>query len=180
MMAVELVGPPEDRRFARMLGRALAGQPALWLEGGGLTAPEAPPALAVLDLPAPCPVRGAPVFLVIKDSLRRFEGLELPPCGGAAVASDHAAALELLARSGSPAVTCGLSARDTLTLTSIAEGGAVIALQRSLPTWDGGRAEPMELPVCGPCGPAERYPLLCCAAVLAFCGLLPGPGRLDL
>ncbi|MEI3306063.1 MAG: hypothetical protein V8R40_08605 [Dysosmobacter sp.] len=55
-------------------------------------------------------------------------------------------------------ISCGLSARDSLTLSSLTE--PVLCIQRPLPRPDGGRVEPQEflLPVLP--GPAELLPLL--------------------
>lgn len=55
--------------------------------------------------------------------------------------------IPLVASTGLPAVTCGLSARDTITLSSIGSESAVIDLQRSINCFNGSIAEPQEIPV---------------------------------
>lgn len=56
-------------------------------------------------------------------------------------------------------VTCGLSPRDSLTLSSLAE--PVLCVQRALPRPDGGTIEPQEFPLPALPGPAaELLPLL--------------------
>lgn len=49
------------------------------------------------------------------------------------------------------AVSCGLSSRDSLTFSSLGDGGAVVCVQRALVRPDGGQVEPQELPL----GPLE-------------------------
>ena len=56
-------------------------------------------------------------------------------------------------------VTCGLSPRDSMTLSSLAE--PVLCVQRALPRPDGGTVEPQEFPLPALPGPAaELLPLL--------------------
>jgi len=45
-----------------------------------------------------------------------------------------------------PAITCGLSARDTVTLSSISVDGAVVNLQRGMTGFYGDEIEPQEIP----------------------------------
>jgi hypothetical protein len=52
-------------------------------------------------------------------------------------------------------VSCGLSARDSLTFSSMGEGEAVACVQRILYRPDGETVEPQELPLPCPGNPAE-------------------------
>lgn len=52
-------------------------------------------------------------------------------------------------------VSCGLSPRDSLTLSSIGDQNAVVCVQRALLRPDGAQVEPQELPVSRPGGSAE-------------------------
>ena len=173
MNVVEIIGGEEDRRIMQALRRSIGSRlPVGWLEQRRWSLPQQEPALLVADLAHPCGVDGAKPLILLKERLDDFQTLRLPSCLGIVVASDNLAALQFLAESRLPAITCGLSPHDTLTLTIITEETAVAALQRSLPCWDGTSADPMELPV-EMSAPVDRYSLLCCAAVLGVSGLLP-------
>lgn len=50
----------------------------------------------------------------------------------AVICSHHRESVELLARHGIQAVTCGLSPRDTVTFSSLEPGRGTVALQRPL------------------------------------------------
>ena len=72
-------------------------------------------------------------------------------------------------------VDCGLSLRDTLTLSSVTETSAVISLQRPVARLDGSLVEPVEFPL----RLGKRwspYHLLCCGGALLLAG---GPKALE-
>lgn len=52
-------------------------------------------------------------------------------------------------------VSCGLSPRDSLTLSSMGEEGTVVCVQRALLRPDGGEVEPQELPLGRTASPPE-------------------------
>lgn len=77
--------------------------------------------------------------------------------------------LPLVASTKLPAITCGLSAKDTLTLSSIGTDNAVIDLQRSVTCFDGSVAEPQEIPVrLG--GSADSFALMAAASICILSG----------
>ena len=55
--------------------------------------------------------------------------------------------IEYISETKLPAVTCGLCAKDTITLSSIERDRAVINLQRCVTCFNGSVAEPQEIPV---------------------------------
>ena len=72
------------------------------------------------------------------------------PAGMNAVAvvdSGNPQLMELVRETKLPAITCGLSPRDTLTLTSFGEDSAMLGLQRLVTCFDGTVAEPQEIPL---------------------------------
>ncbi|MCI8360775.1 MAG: hypothetical protein HFE86_05490 [Clostridiales bacterium] len=92
------------------------------------------------------------------------------PAGFVAVApSDAPAALRMLERQGAPAVACGMSAADTVTLSSIHEGRAVVCLQRVLTTLSGEKVEPGDYPI-GLAAPISPYGLMAGIAILLLAG----------
>lgn len=172
MISIVVAGPAADRRISGLLPRVLDPHgPLLCVTPRGLTVPREPPRFLIWDVKYPYQMEGSPILLVIKESFQDFTGLPLPRCRAVVVGSDNAPALDFLAGSGLQAITCGLSSRDTFTLTSMSVTGAVVALQRNLTAWDGTSMEPAEFPVHLP-APTDSHSLLCCAATLAFAGLL--------
>lgn len=77
--------------------------------------------------------------------------------------------LEQVSQTMLPAITCGLSVKDTLTLSSIRADGVVVTLQRSLHCFDGSVAEPQEIPI-RIRAPVDNFTLLSTAAVLILTG----------
>ncbi|WP_312645180.1 hypothetical protein [Hydrogenoanaerobacterium sp.] len=81
------------------------------------------------------------------------------------VQSDNLAAAQALSEWQIPVISCGMSVTDTLTLSSISPDGAVICLQRSIPTLLGTVIEPFEVPI-KLSRPFDSYALMCIVAVL--------------
>ena len=75
---------------------------------------------------------------------RGCETLERADCGILLVPGDQAERALVRVRAET-VVTCGLSQRDSLTLSSLAE--PVVCVQRALPRPEGGTVEPQEFPL---------------------------------
>lgn len=82
---------------------------------------------------------------------------DVQPCPGDFLATKHMIAvvdasgkpplLHMVKETGLPTITCGLSACDTITLSSHCSDSAVITLQRTIQRFDGRNVDPQELPV---------------------------------
>lgn len=93
----------------------------------------------------------------------------LLPGSPALFSGQNEASARFVGREGLLPVDCGLSLRDTLTLSSVTETSAVISLQRPVERLDGGMVEPVELPL----ALTRRwmpFPLLCCCGALLLAG----------
>lgn len=77
--------------------------------------------------------------------------------------------LEMIGQTMLPAITCGLSSRDTMTLSSIGQDSAVITLQRSICCFDGEMVEAQEIPL-QLTSPMDNFTLMAAAAVLIATG----------
>ena len=77
--------------------------------------------------------------------------------------------LEYISATKLPAITCGLFAKDTITLSSIERDGAVINLQRSVVCFNGETVEPQEIPVRFE-RPVNSYLLMAYAAIFILTG----------
>lgn len=58
--------------------------------------------------------------------------------------TENEAAARMLLHTGTTALTCGLTARDTLTLSSISDTAPVVTIQRAITTFDGHTLEPVK------------------------------------
>lgn len=79
---------------------------------------------------------------------------------------------------GLKCVSCGTAAYDTVTVSSIAKGSAMLTVQRELDTVYGGVIEPCEIPV--KFSGCDLYKALLCAAVVLVCGGVPERGEVEL
>ncbi|MDR2931747.1 MAG: hypothetical protein LBV27_01440 [Oscillospiraceae bacterium] len=103
--------------------------------------------LIVTDIDSFDSIQSDDTIIIFKDPV----DIDIGPAGDhkavAVVDSCNEKLLPLVASTRLPAITCGLSAKDTLTLSSMRLDSAVINLQRSVTCFDGSVAEPQEIPV---------------------------------
>ena len=109
---------------------------------------------------------------VLPPEARPFARWRVPPGFVAVAPSDNPTALRTLERQGPQAVTCGMSASDTVTLSSLDENRPVVSLQRNLRTLSGEQAEPGEYPV-RLAAPISPYGLMAAVSILLLAGLDP-------
>lgn len=82
---------------------------------------------------------------VFADNTEAFGGLRLPHCTHGVCDEGNIFALKVIKSCGAQLITCGMSAKSTVTASSITQSHALIALQRSLGPYTG--AVPAELSV---------------------------------
>lgn len=129
----------------------------------------------VLSFGAAGPFRAGETIAVLSDLLAAPpEEVQLPEGCPAILSGDNQAAVEFARRHRLLPLDCGLSLRDTLTLSSRTDNSVVIALQRPVKRLDGTTLEPVEIPL-SLTQKWAPYPLLCCAGVLL---LADGPSAL--
>lgn len=109
--------------------------------------------------------------VILSDLLERVPEIPpgLPPGCPAILSGQNQAAVRFAGETGLAPLDCGLSLRDTLTLSSRTESSAMVSLQRPIVRLDGVAAEPVDLPL-ALTRPWEPYHLLCCAGVLLLAG----------
>lgn len=108
------------------------------------------------------------VIYVLKDA-QEDEDFTPSPHAVAVVHSQDESSLRFCAQHHLRTLTCGLSSKDTLTLSSVTAESAVICLQREIGTLHGEVLEPYEIPV-KLRRRIDRMELLSLAAVLLLCG----------
>ncbi len=109
---------------------------------------------------------GVCVFAEVQGPFARWR---VPPGFVAVAHSADRSALRLLEKQGTPAVTCGMSAADTITLSSFQDDGAVVSLQRGMVDLQGERIEPGDYPV-RLAAPISNYGLMAALSVLLLAG----------
>jgi len=132
-------------------------------------APAAPSGLMVLDAAAFDTVACDDMVILYKDPVAFSPRLTPGRQTLAVVDSCDGAVMRQVSETKLPAITCGLSSRDTITLSSIDVDSAVINLQRSVTCFDGSVLEPQEIPV--RLGAAiDNYALMALACVFILNG----------
>lgn len=123
----------------------------------------------------PGPLPPGRTVVVLDDRLASLPGrVDIPARCPAILSGQCQAAVQYAQRAGLLPLDCGLSLRDTLTLSSSTESSAVVSLQRPVARLDGEMVEPVEVPL-ALTRRWEPFPLLCCAGALLLAG---GPAAL--
>ncbi len=91
------------------------------------------------------------------------------------VESTNTAALCALMSSSHTAICCGLSARDTFSVSSLRDQEAVVSVQRQLTALDGRPIEPGDIPI-HLSRAQSAYSIMACCAILLFSGQDPEHG----
>ncbi len=113
--------------------------------------------------------------LLFKGSCMAKERLRVPEGVRCVADSGNRSAMRLLQEAGAPAITCGTSARDTLSAASLEYGRAVLSLQRSIVTLGGKLLEPHDFGV-GVAGGSLSREILPVSLVLLLSGIDSGEG----
>lgn len=135
----------------------------------------------IVESSRPVHVKSDYGIVVFLDGIDSFEDFSIPKGFIAVTHSSNTKALSLLAGKPVTAISCGMAATDTITLSSIREDSAVISLQRVLTTIYGNEVEPGDFPVSVMLKenrnlPYSDYGLMAAATVLLLAGRLPEDG----
>lgn len=126
---------------------------------------------AIDSVTAPVPPIGQEenLILLFQDSFDSSDGFpffHLPEHTVAIANAQNVEVLQKLEGTVIQTIPCGLSSRDTFTLASSTEESLVVALQRSIVSFQGEMVEPMEFPVHNPeLLKLSRYGLMAFCAV---------------
>ena len=167
MHFVVLYGDRDDL----FLGKALAC--ALQKYGGAVRlsagraegAIDPAPEYLIAEYDTPPRLRVERGLFVFKHKVSCTAPVELPAGFTAVAHSGSPSSLALLKHAACPAVVCGMSSRDTVTLSGLQEPSAAVSVQRQIVDCMGGVIEAQEIPV-SLSSPLEGYPLLAACAVL--------------
>lgn len=167
MHFIVLYGDRDDGALGKALFRALGQQDiALHLSSGraeGTLTP--PPRYLITEYETPPRLNVGRGIFVFKDKVSCPMPVKVPKGFIAVAHSASAESLTLLQQAGCPAVVCGMSSRDTVTLSGLQEPSAAVSLQRKIVDLQGNAIEAQEIPV-KLSSPLEGYPLLAACAVL--------------
>ncbi len=109
---------------------------------------------------------------VFAGNTEAFGGLRLPHCTHGVCEEGNISALKVIKSCGAQLITCGMSAKSTVTASSITQSHALIALQRSLGPYTGHAAVPAELSVSLSRG-YTPFAVTAATAVLLLGGIAP-------
>lgn len=125
--------------------------------------------LKLLDFTCPFIMKNEASVFVFKNGAVSFGGIKLPSSYIPVFESSNRGAVHMLAHTGCPVVTCGMSPRDTLSFSSNAFPTALVSVQRDIRTTNGRIIEPADFPVLLT-GKASEYSVLAACATLLLMG----------
>ncbi len=170
MTNIILLGKKSDKRISNLFCRALSQKCRIVDTQSSSVIPELKGADFVLWHSANLrQVKAKNAVLLFKNTTIPAPDLQFSPGTVAVVDSQNEAVVDAVAKSRMKALTCGLYAHDTLTLSSLTRDSAQISLQRTIEAFSGAAAEPFESPV-RLTKERERYHILCICAVLLLSG----------
>ena len=116
-------------------------------------------------------------IVVFKQGISVFQkGIDIPQDYIAVVDPENEEAIAMLKKNSMRTVTCGMSAKDTITYSSIDPECAIVSLQRELKTVGGEDLDPGEFPIKA-LSCKKDFALLAAVAVLLLSGIkLPDGG----
>ncbi len=177
MTDILLCGKRSDQSIAKALLPALAAyggvryvQPELLRKIGGEDA-----RFLVCDCEKIPRVEGGGGILFFKNSFDSETPIVIPDGFLCAFEPQNQRAAALLRAAGTAAVTCGMCAKDTLSISSLDYGAAALSLQRSISTVSGEVMEPRDITVELHTQVSPRQMLAVCM-VLLMAGMDPSHG----
>ncbi|MDR2655900.1 MAG: hypothetical protein LBC56_07545 [Oscillospiraceae bacterium] len=175
-------GDKKENLFSKNLARALALLGKTVLINDAVTELGAENAagteFVIFDTDNISAINSSSAIVAVKDrtdeSFANWKGLASPLL----INSENTNGLSLLVNHEIAAITCGLSTKDSITLSSCAEGRAVISVQRFIKKLNGEIFEPMEYPLA--LGGIPIYHSLALFGILLLCGIEQEFGRPEL
>jgi len=170
LTCVLIAAQREEKAFWEDTRRVLCeNYSTLIVQNQSLFTPATPPELIVCDAAAFESVAAENTIILFRNTVK-IPAKILSSTGCVAVVdSQDDALMQFVSGTRLPAITCGLSPRDTITLSSIDTDSAVINLQRSVTCFDGSAPEPQEFPV-RLNTPIDNFSLMAVACVFILCG----------
>ncbi len=131
--------------------------------------------ITLLDFTCPFAMNNEACIFVFKRGAVSFGGIKLPSTYVPVLGEENAGAVPMLTHTGCPVVTCGMSPRDTLSLSSSDFPSALVSIQRDIRTLSGNVMEPADFRV-HLSAPSDEYPLLAACAALLLLDTNPEKG----
>jgi len=174
MDSVIIISSPGNKNMTRQVTRVLTSVMSGILVSGNsarsfLKADKPPRLLMELEQPENLTLDRA---VLIFDSGVPAGDLALKGRFVAVTASDNHDAIKLLKKKKIPTLICGMSSKDTVSLSSRGEGSACVCLQRGIESLSGEAFEPGEIAVKYK-GELSEYAIMAAAVTLVLCGALP-------
>jgi len=174
LTTILIAADPADNVFWDPISSVLQQRySTLLVRGKQVTVPQQPARVALLDAGGYAHLQSAETVVLFRRTRSISQGLLPPENCVAVVDSCDDELLRFVSGTRVPAITCGLSARDTMTLSSMGEDSAVLNLQRSVTCFDGAVADPQEIPV-KLTRSINSYTLMALACTFILCGDIAG------
>ena len=172
MTDIILCGKAEDHALSEIVIPSLSGDGGVRCSSRDQIRQFGPesPALLVWDCEQIPEVALESGVLVFKNSYRPLTSIQVPPEFLCVFESHNQYAAAVLKNAGASAAVCGLSARDTLSISSLDYGNAVLSLLRNVQTIRGGLLEPHDFQVQTHSRVSPRH-MLVVAMVLLLLGM---------
>lgn len=130
------------------------------------------PAFLLLVPHAPVRITAENGTAIFTSACGAFRDLRLPAGITGVCGADNKLALAVLRKNKNPAVTCGMDARNALTLSGVSDHAVSVGLQRAICDRNGNELSPAEYPVLLT-NSFSRFSVLAAAAALLREGIVP-------
>lgn len=170
MIPIMLAGGEDDSKMGSVLYERLKNHgDVMYITDGTITRSKSGrQSFLIYELPAKSDISGlAGGIVIIKENAKHIG--QLPQHLQIIVGSDNYAALKSIPCGCKSIITCGMSVRDTLSLSANIGGRASVSLQRRIRNIYGRWIDECELPTSG-CGGMTDYQILALTAVKLICG----------
>jgi hypothetical protein len=166
MLKVVFIGNKEDFLTAHLLKQILGTKDVLEISDKSFSCPKEQPELIIVKSNTLKEINSAGI-IVFQSDLVITEDLKINGNAVCVINSSNKNNKEYICSNSLPTVTCGLSDKDTFTISGISEEQAAVSLQRPIKTLSGKMIEPCEF-VINLANPVPRYDIMELTAILVL------------
>lgn len=166
MLKVVFVGNKEDFLTPHLLQQVLGAKDVLEITDKSFHCPNGQPELIIVKSNTLKEIN-SPGIIVFQSDLVITEDLKIDGDAVCVINSSNKNNKEYICSNSLPTVTCGLSEKDTFTISGISEDQVAVSLQRTIKTLSGKMIEPCEF-VINLANPVPRYDIMELTAILVL------------
>lgn len=170
MVPVILYGDDNDMETAKLIARCLSKYAGvLHINSRCINYIGKNAKFLLLECQNPVTLNFKKGIIILKNKTKRIKSINIPDGFQVVTESDNKSALKLLKKVDHPIITCGMSVRDTLSVSSCKEDTVSISLQRNITLLSGEILECCEVPF-KLSVKSDDYAKLAVAAILMLSG----------